>query len=193
MWKNPYLFNENVPGHEFQRNSKEIENIIKQSVEGTIRQLLPIKEILREHLDTYENDNSGTSKEDIKKLLKEELQELKNSIINSGKGNEDNSLEEDNIDNESSVSNGQEEDNALGSDNLDNPDNHDNSFKIIKEESEDLHGCPEIKMKELIINDLNSEEKEDIIIQPEKIEPANIYLSENGDDPTEEQIKSRKL
>ena len=77
LWKNPYLFNENVPGHEYQRNSKEIENIIKVCIESTIRNLLPIKEILREHLDTYDNTENLSSK-DIKQLLKEELKELKN-------------------------------------------------------------------------------------------------------------------
>ena len=75
LWKNPYLFNENIPGHEYQRNCKEIENIIKICIESTIRSLLPIKEILREHLDTYDNDSTDNmpSKEDIKKMLKEEL------------------------------------------------------------------------------------------------------------------------
>ena len=76
LWKNPYLLNENVPGHEYQRNSKEIENIIKYCVENTIRHLLPIKDILKEHLDN-ENDNLLNQKEELKKLLREELKELK--------------------------------------------------------------------------------------------------------------------
>ena len=76
LWKNPYLLNESVPGHEYQRNSKEIENIIKYCVENTIRHLLPIKEILKEHLDN-ENDNLLSQKEELKKLLREELKDLK--------------------------------------------------------------------------------------------------------------------
>ena len=76
LWKNPYLLNESVPGHEYQRNSKEIENIIKYCVENTIRHLLPIKEILKEHLDN-ENDNLLSQKEELKKLLREELKSLK--------------------------------------------------------------------------------------------------------------------
>ena len=76
LWKNPYLLNESVPGHEYQRNSKEIENIIKYCVENTIRHLLPIKEILKEHLDN-ENDNLLNQKEELKKLLREELKSLK--------------------------------------------------------------------------------------------------------------------
>ena len=170
LWKNPYLFNENVPGHEFQRNSKEIENIIKQCVEGTIRQLLPIKEILREHLDTYENDNSATSKEDIKKLLKEELQELKNSIINSDNNDNDNDNDNDN----------------------ESPE-EDNSFKITREDlNEDLNEKSG-EIKELVINDTEdiSGVQDNIIEAKVESEPTNVYLSEKDDDPTEEQINKQ--
>ena len=37
IWKNPYLLNENVPGYEYQKNNKEIEEIIKSTIERTIR------------------------------------------------------------------------------------------------------------------------------------------------------------
>ena len=80
IWKNPYLFNENVPGHEFQKNNKEIEYIIKKCIENTIRNLLPIKEILREHLEG-ETDSILNQKETLKQLLREEL---KNIGINHG-------------------------------------------------------------------------------------------------------------
>ena len=35
----------NVPGHEYQRNMKQLEDIIKLTIEDTIRRQLPIKEI----------------------------------------------------------------------------------------------------------------------------------------------------
>ena len=54
VWKNPYLFNDLVPGHEYQRNMKQLEGIIKLTIEDTIRRQLPIKEILKEHLETYD-------------------------------------------------------------------------------------------------------------------------------------------
>jgi hypothetical protein len=75
IWKNPYLFNEQVPGHEYQRNSKEVENIIKVCIETTVRNLLPVKEILREHLDNEQSTNP--TKDDLKQLLREELLEIK--------------------------------------------------------------------------------------------------------------------
>jgi len=67
IWKNPYLFNENVPGHEYQRNMKNVEDMIKLSIEDTIRRELPVKDILREHLDTYDNND----KVDIQMIMNE--------------------------------------------------------------------------------------------------------------------------
>ena len=72
LWKNPYLFNENVPGHEFQKNNKEIEEIIKRCIENTIRNSLPIKDILKEHLEG-EIDSILNQKETLKQMLREEL------------------------------------------------------------------------------------------------------------------------
>jgi hypothetical protein len=79
LWKNPYLLNENIPGYEYQKNSKEIENIIKQCIENTIRKLLPIKEILKEHLEKYETNNP-INKDEIKSVIQEELRELKEKL-----------------------------------------------------------------------------------------------------------------
>lgn len=72
LWKNPYLFNENVPGHEFQKNNKEIESIIQKCIENTIRNSLPIKDILKEHLEG-ETDSILNQKETLKQMLREEL------------------------------------------------------------------------------------------------------------------------
>ncbi len=54
VWKNPYLFDESILGHEYQRNMKQLEDMIKLTIEDTIRRQLPIKEILREHLENYD-------------------------------------------------------------------------------------------------------------------------------------------
>ena len=79
LWKNPYLFNESVPGHEYQKNNKEIENIIKICIENTIRSLLPIKEILKEHLESENDGNMLNQRETLKQLLREELSGLKSN------------------------------------------------------------------------------------------------------------------
>ena len=79
IWKNPLLFSEDLSGYEYQKNMNVIENIICNCIENTIRISLPVKEILKEHLDINENKSNGTSNES--KLLNE----LKDLLLNSKK------------------------------------------------------------------------------------------------------------
>jgi len=207
LWKNPYLFNENVPGHEYQRNSKEIENIIKQCVEGTVRQLLPIKEILREHLDTYDSDNTPRSRDDIKLLLKEELQELKNQIFNSDYRNIDKEDKGDKEDNEDSGDR-ETETESIRVTKEDPEEMETKSFQITKEDPEEMETksfqvtkedtegteedpgmSPKEQIKDLVISDLPDESSvENHTIESE---PLNLYISESNDDPSDEQIKKQ--
>ena len=81
VWKNPYLFSEQVPGHEYQRNMKQLEDMIKLTIEDTIRRQLPIKEILREHLDTYDEPKQSQPAFDMKMLL-DEIKKAQSSNAN---------------------------------------------------------------------------------------------------------------
>ena len=79
IWKNPYLFDENVTGAEYQQNMRTVEIMIKESIEDSIRKSLPVKEILRQHLSSYEPANQVSekpSKNDIKQMLLEELRNM---------------------------------------------------------------------------------------------------------------------
>ena len=71
VWKNPYLFDEQVPGHEYQRNMKQLEDMIKLTIEDTIRRQLPIKEILREHLENANEPKQPQNQLDMKTLVDE--------------------------------------------------------------------------------------------------------------------------
>ena len=83
LWKNPYLFDENVSSGEYQKNIKYIEELIKENVEHTIRKLLPVKNILREHLDNNDISEDIIKKEEdnkqknVQKMLMDELIELR--------------------------------------------------------------------------------------------------------------------
>ena len=79
IWKNPLLFSEDISGYEYQKNMNVIESIICNCIENTIRISLPVKEILKEHLDINENKSNGASNES--KLLNE----LKDLLLNSKK------------------------------------------------------------------------------------------------------------
>ena len=80
IWKNPYLFDENKSSIEYQRNIKYTEDLIKESVEQTIRKLLPVKNILREHLENTDSVKREETSEsgDVQKMLMKELMDLKN-------------------------------------------------------------------------------------------------------------------
>ena len=84
IWKNPYLFDENVSSSEYQRNIKSIESLIKENIDQTIRKLLPVKDILRDHLENTDMQNPNIEEEteerktrDIQKMLMDELINLK--------------------------------------------------------------------------------------------------------------------
>lgn len=84
LWKNPYLFDENVSSSEYQKNIKSIESLIKENIDQTIRKLLPVKDILRDHLENTDMQNPNIEEEteerktrDIQKMLMDELINLK--------------------------------------------------------------------------------------------------------------------
>ena len=76
LWKNPYLFDTNTSGYEQQQNIKSIEIIIKESIEFTIRKLIPLKDIIKDQFD--ENEPQHTK--ELRELLVDELKNLKNEI-----------------------------------------------------------------------------------------------------------------
>tara|TARA_Y100001970_G_scaffold288724_1_gene416816 strand:+ start:678 stop:2258 length:1581 start_codon:yes stop_codon:yes gene_type:complete len=81
IWKNPYLFDDYVVASDYQRNMRTIELLIKESIENTIRKLLPVKEILKQQLDIYDTNNeikNKVSSNEIRKMLLDELKSLKN-------------------------------------------------------------------------------------------------------------------
>ena len=191
IWKNPYLFNESVPGYEFQKNNNEIEEIIKKCIENTIRNSLPIKDILKEHLEG-ETDSIINQKEVLKQMLREELnnaqlikpsskitvpedtqsdsqEEAEEEEINIQDKNNDNSLEI------------KEDDDTFGKDKLP---------KITKETEEEIN-------KDENISDLQSKIQSIVEREKQTLEDLNNlnndesddYKFSSSDDPTEEQVK----
>ena len=76
IWKNPFLFDENQSSSDYQNNIKTIEELIKESIDLTIRKLLPVKEILRDHLEKN-NDTENDNDEDEVENDEEEKEKLK--------------------------------------------------------------------------------------------------------------------
>ena len=52
FWSYTYLFNQNINKLEIQKNKRQIDIIIKNSIEEVVRKLLPLKTILKDYLET---------------------------------------------------------------------------------------------------------------------------------------------
>ena len=88
LWKNPYLFNENVNRCEYQKNMRECNKIIDNAINEVIRKQLPVRTILKEYLgELYVQTNRiGLAKERLDVLVGcncEEYKELKELIENN--------------------------------------------------------------------------------------------------------------
>ncbi len=96
FWKKPFLLYHNFPNIELQRNLSDSENLIKESIEETIRKQLPVKHILQEYLggdyrdeDADEDVTSHVStntKENLRKLVKAEIEQ---TLYSKNIGNDD--------------------------------------------------------------------------------------------------------
>lgn len=83
IYTNVYLFDINVPSLEIQKNNRQIELIIQESIMNTIRDSIPVETILRAYMDeTIEEDVIEEIKEkEIKEIKdKKELEELKSKL-----------------------------------------------------------------------------------------------------------------
>jgi hypothetical protein len=58
FWKRPYLFNHQLSNIDLQRNLADAEQVIKDSIQETIRRMLPVRHILKEYLgNDYKDDD----------------------------------------------------------------------------------------------------------------------------------------
>ena len=91
FWKKPYLLHTEFPNLEIQRNLSDSENVIKESVIECIRKLLPVKYILKEYLgnnfededDDITSDVSVNTKSNLRKLVKQEIEQSLSKDANS--------------------------------------------------------------------------------------------------------------
>jgi hypothetical protein len=82
FWKNPYLFDDTISKFEYQRNRRDAEKIIDNTINETIRKQLPVKHILKEYLgsefkeantDFTVNENN-TEHENLRKMVQAEIE-----------------------------------------------------------------------------------------------------------------------
>ena len=180
IWKNPYLFDDYVTGSEYQRNMRTVELLIKDSIENTIRKALPVKEILKQQLDIYDNSNNERNKitnDDIRKMLLEEIKSLKNENIPT---EEENQVDIDEHEKESTES-------KVAEELRERINNIDGKFKLdLLNENNDIDNPTPLEHEEITPPPSLTPEE---VISPVKntyFEPQDGYVS-----PDEEEIKNR--
>uniref|UniRef100_A0A6C0FBQ9 Uncharacterized protein n=1 Tax=viral metagenome TaxID=1070528 RepID=A0A6C0FBQ9_9ZZZZ len=206
IWKNPYLFNESVPGHEFQKNNKEIENIIKTCIENTIRKLLPIKEILKEHLESENDSNILNQRETLKQMLREELSGLKSNSVSYETVVKE---EEDDNDSDEINENDISEKDSIGptiikelegEDTNEEPNGEPNEVdneitnqgaNIVYEREEDEITELENKLSDMVEKIETESDKEMIQTLPEDQSNDSSELFPSSEDPTEDQVNAQ--
>jgi hypothetical protein len=105
FWKRPYLLNHQLSNIDLQRNLADSEQLIKDSIQETVRRMLPVRHILKEYLgndfneeqlDTEEDITSQlsvASKNNLRKLVQQEIEQTLSKGGNSS--NEQNSFAEE--------------------------------------------------------------------------------------------------
>ncbi len=68
LWSNAYLFNDNCPAIERQKNLRQVSQLLQEGVLQSIRGMLPVKSILKEYL----NDDGETAAEEAQEEAEEE-------------------------------------------------------------------------------------------------------------------------
>jgi hypothetical protein len=65
FWKAPFLFQEELPAVERQKNLLQAEAIIEEAIYAAVRDMLPIKKILQEYIADPASDGEGPEEEEI--------------------------------------------------------------------------------------------------------------------------------
>ena len=86
IYKNPYIFDQskNLTPKERHNNLREILNIIDHSIDNAIRDLLPIRDILKQGLTKNKFEEKST-KEDVTEIVEEKVKDIKEVIQGGNK------------------------------------------------------------------------------------------------------------
>jgi len=76
FWKFTYLFNRDIPKIDIQRNMREAEKIIENSIKQVIRTSLPVQSLLKEYLTQDEDTYDADLNDDINKIYQNNLKNM---------------------------------------------------------------------------------------------------------------------
>ena len=166
VYSNVYLFEENIMPLTYQKNMRELEIIVKECILNTIRESIPVEQILRSYLDSTVEDEVVIKEEIIEEkddeVLSKEIQEAK-EIEKIEESNEElvKNDESSELDFETNIIKSQEMIAEDINDNNDDDNNDDEIKKIITNDDENQI----IKVDTSSDNVENNEELNNIIVE----------------------------
>ena len=192
FWRKAWLLDNTARSIDIQRNVSDSERLIQESIKETIRKLLPVRYILKEYIDQdYTddeiNDNieeslSKTARNNLRKLVRNELQTLSKSSFDDNYStleipNDDNELP--NISDNSKLSNTQEKEAQTMEDILEPISSKSNN-------KEDLSDTEHNKDVEINSNHPGPEENFDSVKNTLEVQDGGKIIERNIEDTTED-------
>ena len=103
IWKSPFLVSKHVSNYEYQKNIREVNKIISESILDTIRKQLPVKNILQDFLDIDIDNSENLTNDNLDKIINKDLSNSEDNIEDNNKNNlkniKQNNLEKSNENN----------------------------------------------------------------------------------------------
>ena len=97
FWASTYLFNENINKLEIQKNKRQINFIVKSSIDEVIRKSLPIKSILKDYLETnFETETETEFNNSLIDIIEENKTKNNNDTKNETEKNSEKNIESKN-------------------------------------------------------------------------------------------------
>ena len=175
IYKNVYLFEKKIPGLQIQKNMRDLEVIVQESILQTIRESIPVQEILKSYLD-------DTLEEYVEEEVKEEEVKQEENIEN------DYQITENNNNNQITENNNQitEKNQIIKFNDVDNYKDANNFVheEIVPKTIENLESISRERNDKRKIEE-EEEEYEENGLKPLNIGNDNIPLNLNFDNLTE--------
>ena len=84
LWGSSYLFNENISNIEKQKNYRQIESLIVDGIHQAIRQLVPVKSILKDFVNQEDAEDDTETENDTIEPDSKDVKETKSNVSEKG-------------------------------------------------------------------------------------------------------------
>ena len=83
LWSSTYLFRDGIPGMERQQNYRNIEQVLNEGILQAVRNLVPVKSILKDFMNMDVAEHAGGAEEDSDDEEQEKEKEKEKEVVKS--------------------------------------------------------------------------------------------------------------